>query len=220
MLFISIVGFILGCFDYVLVIKGAELPLVDGVMAIVLGVVGLAFFVGGHFMLKRAEKKDTTTTAPQLDINNLEFIPKAIAKTRKRNMIVGIFLALFGVLIALVPFADDELGMGGIIGLGIFGALCFALGAFMLYKASKLINVEETDIYKTIMFEPKTITALHGQIFRSNVTKYGQAINATIFVGTKKLAILTVTETDLELFRQYLLKHNPGLDYKVDEQRT
>jgi len=220
MLFIAIAGFIAGCFDYVLVIKGSELPLVDGGMALALGIIGIVFFIGGHFMLKRAVKNTPESTAPQLDMNNLEFIYKALAKTRRRGYIIGLCLVLFGALMIPVAFLDQEAGTGSIIFVWVFAGICWLIGSFMIFKAAKLNNIQESEVYKTITLEPKAVTALHAQIFRSAATKFGQSINATVMVGTKKLAILTVTETDLELFRQYLLKHNPNLQYDVKEQVT
>ena len=105
---VGVVGFILGLFDYVLVLQGSELPLVDGAMAIVLCVVGGAMFAGGWFMEKRAVKNDPEVRTPQLDVNDLQFIEKAIKRTRKRTYIIGIFLLVFGGLMVCIPWLDPE----------------------------------------------------------------------------------------------------------------
>lgn len=219
---IGVVGFILGLFDYVLVIQGSELPLVDGAMAIILGVVGALMFAGGWLMEKRAEKKDPENIAPQLDINNLQFIEKAIKRTRRRNYIIGICLLVFGGLMVCIPWLDPEAdpSSGGSIFIICLCALMVALGGFMIFKAMKLNNIQESDIYKKIMLEPKTITGLDGQIIRNAYTKHGTQVNAHLFISTKKIAVLNVSESELELLRQYLVKHNPNLTYNVSEQRV
>lgn len=219
--FYSIAGFIAGLFDYVLVLKGSEMPMVDGGMAIVLIIVGAALFALGHFMLKRAEKKDPETGfAPQLDINDLQFITAAIKRTRRRNLLIGIPLILFGGLMAIVPFADPEAEPTSGVGIGVFAivALMVFLGVFMIIKAIKMSNVQDTPIYQTMIREPKTITALHAQIIHNRYTKHGQQINATINIGTKKLAVLSVSADELSLLHQYLEKHNPALVYNETVQ--
>lgn len=219
---IGVVGFILGLFDYVLVLQGSEMPLVDGAMAVILGVVGAIMFAGGWFLEKRAEKKDPENRAPQLDINDLQFIEKAIKRTRTRNYIIGICLLVFGGLMACVPWLDPEAdpSSGGSIFIICLCALMVTLGGLMIFKAMKLNNIQESDIYKKIMLEPKTITGLDAQIIRNQYTKHGTQINAGLFISTKKIAVLNVNETELELLRQYLLKHNPNLTYNVSEQQV
>lgn len=219
MLFIALVGFILGLFDYVLVISGSELPLVDGAMALGLGIAGALFYAGGHFLLKRQEK-NAPDVIPQLDINNLEFVTKAIKRTRRRNFIIGISLVIFAGLFIVIPFADPEAdpSSGGSIFIFALAGLMVLLGFVMIAKAMKLSNIQDSDVYKTITLEPKTITALTVQIIRNGYTKYGNAINATVKVDSKKLAVLNVSESELELLRQYLVKHNPNLMYDVKEQ--
>lgn len=219
LLLVAVFGFIAGIFDYVLVIKGSELPLVDGVTAIVLGIVGLVFFAIGYFMLKRAEKKNPDV-APQLDMNNLEFVTKAIARTRRRNYIIGFSLVIFAGLFILIPFADPEAdpSSGGSIFIFALSGLMIFLGFFLIGKAMKLSNIQDTEIYRTIMLEPKSVTALQAQIIRNGYTKYGSAINATLYANGKKLPVLSVSENELELLRQYLSKHNPQLEYKATEQ--
>ncbi len=218
---VAIAGFIAGLSNYVLVIHGSELPLVDGGMAIFLGVLGAILFVAGHFMLKRAEKNNPDAVAPpQLDINNLQFIEKAIKRTRRRNYIIGISLLVFGGLMMCVPFLDPEAdpSSGGSIFILCLCGLMIVLGGFMIFKAMQLNNIQESAIYKTIMLEPKTITGLDGLIIRNAYTKHGNQINANLFISTKKIAVLSVNETELELLRQYLMKHNPQLQYSVKEQ--
>lgn len=220
LLLVSVIGFIAGCFDYVLVIRNSELPLVDGAMAVAFAAVGAVFFVLGHFMLKRAEKKDPENIAPQLDINNLQFIEKAIRRTRRRNYIFGICLIVFAVLFICIPFLDPEANpsSGGSIFIFCLAGLMIVLGVFMLFKAIQLNNIQDSSVYKTIMLEPKTITRLDAQIIRNPYTKHGTQINANLFVSTKKIAVLNVSADELELLRQYLVKHNPNLQYSANEQ--
>src|SRR5688572_4799213 len=84
LMLVAVAGFICGLFDYVLVIKGSEMPLVDGGMAVALAVIGGVFFAGGWFMEKRAMKNDQEAVAPQLNINDLGFIERSIKRTRRR----------------------------------------------------------------------------------------------------------------------------------------
>jgi drug/metabolite transporter (DMT)-like permease len=221
-IFVAIVGFVLGQFDYVLEISGSALPLVDGPLALILSPIGLVFFFAGYVLQRRAEKKDEGKSAPQLDINDLSFVERAIARTRRRNLIIGFFLAAFGVFMLVIPFLDPEAdpSSGGSIFLYCFAALIIFLGVFMMFKAVQLFNIADTEIYRKIMLEPKTITGLDAQIVRSAYTKHSSTINAHLFISTKKIAVLTVNETELELLRQYLLRHNPGLQYNVTEQRV
>jgi hypothetical protein len=218
---VAVLGFIAGLFDYVLTYNGTALPLVDGGMAIGLGVAGIILFLVGHLLLKRAEKSNPESiTSPQLDINNLEFIEKAIKRTRRRNYIVGICLLVFGGLMICIPWLDPEAdpSSGGSIFIIALCALMIGLGAFMIFKATKLNNIQESTIYKTIMLEPKTITGLDAQIIRSAYTKHGNQINASLFISTKKIAVLNVNEAELELLHQYLQRHNPQLQYTQKEQ--
>lgn len=222
LILVAVLGFIAGLFDYVLVLKGSELPLVDGPMAILFAVIGLVMYVTGYFMQKRAEKNNPENVVPKLDVNDLGFIERALARTRRRSLWMGSFLFLFGALFVCVPFLDEEseVGTGGLIFILVLAGLMLAMGGFMIYKAMKLANIQESDIYKRIMFEPKTITGLDALIVQSAYTKHAGAINATLFESTKKIAILNVNAEELELLRQYLLKHNPQLQYTSKKQVT
>jgi hypothetical protein len=220
-IFVAILGYILGKFDYVLEINNAALPLIDGEVAIALIVVGIVFLALGFWLGKRAEKKDGASTAiPQLDINNLEFIEKAIRRTRRRNYIMGIFLFAFGGFMCWVPFVDPEAdpSSGGSIFLYCFGGLVLILGGFMLFKAVQMNNIHNTTIYQTIMLNPKVITGLDVQIVQSAYTKHSKQINVHLFISTQKLAVLSVNDTELELLRQYLMRHNPNLQYSQNAQ--
>ena len=219
-LLIAVIGFILGLFDYVLVIRGAELPIVDGGTAIGLAIGGIILFVIGHFLLKRSEKKDPGPAIPQLDLNNLQFIEKAIRRTVRRNLIISISMIAFAALFICVPFLDPEANpsSGGSIFIYCLAGLMIFLGVFMIAKAMKMMNVQDSDIYKAIMLEPKTITGLDALIIRNAYTKHGNQINASLFISTKKIATLTVNESELELLRQYLVKHNPNLQYSQNAQ--
>lgn len=219
MLFVGVVGFILGLFNYVLVISGSPLPLVDGPMAIFFAVLGGLFFALGYFMQKRAEKKDDSQRAPQLDVNDLGFIVKAITRTRRRNFWIGLSLVVFAGLFIVIPFADPEADPSSGGSMFIFGlsGLMIALGIWMLFKAMQLMNVEDSAIYKTIVMEPRTITGLDAIIIHNRYTKHANQINAQLSVSTKKIATLAVSQSELELLRQYLQKHNPNLQYNVKE---
>jgi drug/metabolite transporter (DMT)-like permease len=218
-LLVAVLGFICGLFDYVLVIKGSELPLVDGAMAIVLGVVGVVLFGLGWFMEKRAEKKDPEIIAPQLDVNNLQFIERALKRTRRRSYIIGICLIAFAAFMIWIPFVDPEAdpSSGGSIALMCFAGLVGVLGLFIIYRAAKLNNIQDSYVYKLIITEPQRITGLDGQITRSVYTKHSKAVYAHLSISTKKVAILAVSEAELELLRQYLVKHNPNLQFHITE---
>jgi hypothetical protein len=220
LLFVAIVGFVLGLFDYVIEVNDSKMPLIDGPLAGILGVLGAVFFGLGYFMQKRAEKNDPENPAPRLDINDLEFIERAIRRTRRRNYIVGFCLLVFGGLMMCIPFLDPEANpsSGGSIFIYCLCALMIVLGVFMIFKATQLNNIQESSVYKHIMLEPKSITALDAQIIRNGYTKHGTQVNANIFISTKKIAVLNVNETELELLRQYLTKHNPNLQYSTKEQ--
>lgn len=222
LILVAVLGFIAGLFDYVLKINGSPMPLIDGPMAIFFGVFGVVMFVIGFFMEKRAERNSPENAAPKLDVNDLGFIERALARTRRRNMIIGWFLFLFGTLFVCVPFLDkeSEVAIGGIIFILVLAGLMIAMGGFMIYKAMKLANIQESDIYKRITFEPKTITRVDALIVQSAYTKHAGSINATLFISTKKIAVLNVNAEELELLRQYLLKHNPQLQYTQKEQVT
>lgn len=219
-IFVAVLGFILGLFNHVITINGAALPLIDGVMAIALGIFGALFLALGFFMQKRAEKKDIVQSAPQLDMNDLGFIVKAIKRTRRRNFWIGLSLVVFAGLFIVIPFADPEADPSSGGSLFIFGlaGLMIALGSWMLYKAMQLMNVEDSAIYKTIVMEPRTITGLDATIIHNRYTKHASQINAQLSVSTKKIATLAVSLNELELLRQYLQKHNPQLQYNVKEQ--
>lgn len=220
LILVAVVGFICGLFDYVLVIKGSEMPLVDGPVAIALGVIGIVFFLLGWFMEKKATQKDTGDAAPRLDLNNLDFVERAIKRTRRRNLVIGFFMLVFGGFMFVVPFLDPEAdpSSGGSIFLYCLAGLTVFIGGFMMFKGLQLMNIQDSAVYQTIMLEPKTITGLQAQIIQSAYTKHSQQINATLFISTKKIATLSVSETELELLRQYLVKHNPNLQFSQNAQ--
>lgn len=223
-LLVAVLGYIAGKFDYVIVLKGAELPLIDGAVASGLIVAGLILTFTGHFLLKRAEKKsaDLPEEKPVLEFSNLDFIEQTLKRTRRRNYFLGFFFVPFGGLIMAVPFLDPEAHPSGGTSIFLygFGALLLALGAFMMFKAIQLNNIQESAIYKTIMFSPQQITGLKIQVVQSAYTKHSRHINAHVMIGTKALAVLSVNETELELLRQYLLKHNPQLDLSQSVQKV
>lgn len=214
--FLGIAGAIVGSFDYVMVFKGQELPQIDWPTGLICAGIGIVFFGIGWMLTKKygdidAEVLDT----PTLDMNNLGFINAALKKTRKRNLIMGIFLGLFGLVLIIVALQMND-SMGVTIGALIFGGLCLLIGFLGFAKYNELRNIETSKIYKLIMHTPQQITGLDLVFFKSGFGKVGQAINATIIVDKKMKGVLSVTETDAELLCQYLLKHNPNL--KVDRK--
>lgn len=223
LLVVAVLGYLAGLGGFVLRKRGGPaLPLIDGPIASALGVIGIVFFVVGYFLLKRAEKKDPGNVVPQLDINNLGFIEKAIRRTRRRNYIFGICMIVFAALFVAVPFLDPEANpsSGGSVFIFCLAALMMVIGFWMLVKAMQLNNIPDSEIYQAIMLQPKTITRLDAQIIRSAYTKYSTQINANLFIDTKKIAVLNVNESELELLRQYLTRHNPNLQYSANEQHV
>ena len=211
LIFVGIVGGILGSFDFVLVMRGIELPLLDPFGAVACVTIGLILFLLGHVLTKKFGDIDVIPTEnPILNMGDLSFIVKSLKKTKRRNLMMGIFLSLFGLSMILLGLLSNE-GKGVTIGLSIFGTICLLIGMFSFSQYAKLINIESSEIYQLIMFTPQKITGLTGQIFRSGFGKVGQAVNASIIVDKKTKCILTVSENDIELLRQYLLKHNPNL---------
>jgi hypothetical protein len=223
-LLVAVLGYIAGKFDYIIVLKGAELPLIDGEVASGLIAFGLILTFGGHFLLKKAERNsaERSEEKPILEFSNLDFIEQTLKRTRRRNYIMGIFFGAFGAFMIAVPFLDPEANPsgGGSLFLYGFGALVLSLGIFMLFKGIQLNNIQESPVYKTIMFNPQQITGLKIQIVQSAYTKHSKHVNAHVMIGAKALAVLSVNETELELLRQYLLKHNPQLDYSQSLQKA
>lgn len=220
LIFVGIVGGILGSFDFVLVMRGIELPLLDPIGAVACVVIGLILFLLGHVFTKKFGDIDIIPTEnPTLNMGDLSFIVKSLKKTKRRNLMMGIFLSLFGLSMILLGLLSNE-GKGVTIGLSIFGTICLLIGMFSFAQYAKLINIESSEIYQLIMFTPQKITGLTGQIFRSGFGKVGQAVNASIIVDKKTKCILSVSENDLELLRQYLLKHNPNLIFDKSTQQT
>lgn len=211
-IFLGLAGAIVGSFDYVMVFKGQELPQIDWPTGLICAGIGIVFFGIGWMLTKKYGDIDAEAPVQAtLDMNNLGFIHAALKKTRKRNLIMGIFLGLFGLAMVILPIQLDE-GTGVTIGLMIFGALCLLIAILMFSKYNELRNIETSKIYKLIMHTPQQITALDLVFFKSGFGKVGQAINATIIVDKKMKGVLSITETDAELLNQYLLKHNPNLE--------
>lgn len=220
LIFVGIVGGILGSFDFVLVMRGIELPLLDTFGAVACVTIGLILFLLGHVLTKKFGDIDVIPTEnPILNMGDLSFIVKSLKKTKRRNLMMGIFLSLFGLSMILLGLLSNE-GKGVTIGLSIFGTICLLIGMFSFSQYAKLINIESSEIYQLIMFTPQKITGLTGQIFRSGFGKVGQAVNASIIVDKKTKCILSVSENDLELLRQYLLKHNPNLIFDKSTHQT
>jgi hypothetical protein len=218
--FVAIVGGLLGAFDFVLVIKGTKLPLMDLITSVSCAILGaILFFVGTALTKKFGDIDVITTENPVLDMGDLSFIVVAIKKTRKRNLIMTLFMSLFGLSMILLGLQSNE-GSGVKIGLSIFGGICLLLGIFSFVQYNKLKNIEMSEIYQLIMHTPQKITGLTGQIFRSGFGKVGQAVNASIIVDNKTKCVLAITENDLELLRQYLLKHNTNLEFNKTTQQT
>ncbi|ASS49010.1 MAG: hypothetical protein A3D31_05250 [Candidatus Fluviicola riflensis] len=206
--FFAIAGKIADHFGYVLKISGADLPPVDWAMAGILLVLGAVFFAIGFFLDRKPEAEAEPV---RLDMTDLRFIEKAIKKTRNRSLWIGVFIAAFGAFMLVLPSLDTESTTGAAIGLGIFGGICILIGGFMLYQYLKLRNIRESEVYKKIMIEPQTITRFQTVVVQSQAGKSFNATNVTLFVGTKRLTTLGVSDTDLELLKQYLLKHNKDI---------
>jgi hypothetical protein len=209
--FIAILGGILGQFDYVLVIKGAELPQVDLPTAMILAAVGAFLFATGWLMEKKYGNIDHDDRAkPVLDSNDLGFITSALKRTRKRSLLMAIFLGVFGIGIMAVLFVEKE-STGVVIFIIILGLLCLAIAGFGLKQYGRLINIEQSEIYKLLVYTPQQVTGLDIQVITSGVGKIGTATNATIKVDKKNAGILQISTHDMELLKQHLQKHNPDL---------
>ena len=208
---VAIIGRMLAAFDYALVINNASLPLVDNAVAISLLVVGIIFYLTGSLMVKKFGDLDAPQAIPPtLDMADPGFVFNALKKTRRRNMVMAIFMGIFGLFMIILPLTLNE-GTGVIIGLTIFGVLCLVIAGFGFSQFSKLRNIETSEIYRLIMHSPQQITGLNVQIFQGGIGKLGQSINAAILVDKKQKCVLQVNETELGLLTQYLLKQNPKL---------
>lgn len=203
--FFAVAGKIADHFGYVLKVRGQGMPPVDWAMAGILVVLGAILYAIGFFLDRKPEAESEPV---RLDMTDLSFIEKAIKKTRNRSLWVGIFIVAFGVFMMVLPSLDTESTPGVAIGVGIFGGICILIGGFILYQYLKLRNVRESEVYKKIMLEPQTITRFQTVVVQSQAGKSFNSTNVTLFVGTKKLTTLGVSDTDLELLKQYLLKHN------------
>lgn len=206
--FVAIAGKIADHFGYVLKLRGQGLPPVDWAMAGFFLALGAVFYAIGFFLDRKPEPE---TEPVRLDMTDLSFIEKAIKKTRNRSLWVGVFMVAFGAFMLALPSLDAESTLGVAIGLGIFGGICILIGGFMCYQYLKLRNIKESEIYKKIMLEPQTITRFQTVVVQSQAGRSFNATNVTLFVGTKKLTTLGLSDTDLELLKQYLLKHNSNL---------
>lgn len=218
LLFVAVVGFILSQVDYVLVIRGNKLPVVDGAVAIALLVLGVFFFGIGYLLARKGAANEPVKPEIKLDMNNLDFIVRSIKKTGRRNLIIGIFLLAFGVAMFCVPFANGEgvSGAGNIFML-VFGLIMMFIATVAIYQFVKVSNVTESKIYKLLMLEPQHVTALHIAVFSSQINK---SINASIIADKKTISVLQVSEKELELLKQYLLKHNPGIEITQTGQQV
>lgn len=156
---------------------------------------------------------------PTLDINDLQFVERAIKRTRRLNYIMGFVMLVISALFIAIPFLDPDANpaSGGSITIISLGGVTAALGIFMIVKATRLSNIQDSAVYQTIMLEPKTITRLEVHIHRSAYTKRGSQTHVHLFSGEKKVAALTVSEAELSLLHQYLLRHNPNLKYSETE---
>lgn len=206
--FFAVVGKIADHFGYVLKVSGQGMPPVDWAMAGILLALGAILYAIGFFLDRKPEAESEPV---RLDMTDLGFIEKAIKKTRNRSLWVGVFMVAFGVFMLVLPSLDTESTTGVAIGLGIFGGICILIGGFMLYQYLKLRNIKESEIYKKIMLEPQTITRFQTVVVQSQAGRSFNSTNMTLFVGTKKLTTLGVSDTDLELLKQYLLKHNKDI---------
>ena len=219
--FIGFLGGILGSFGYVVKIGGAVFPYINWMNGVVIIICGGLSYVIGFFLQKVS--KPVQTQKPVLDINNLEFIIRALRKTRNRIMGIAIFLLLFTAIIIIVESViDDKSGnVGGDVVINIILTLCGLGGVALFIKAYGNWKVRETKAYKVIMLEPQTITHLKVLVAQSGIAKgtnVGKFISANIFVGRKHLTMLSVSETDIELLKQYLERANPNLTYERTSQ--
>ncbi|MES2554641.1 MAG: hypothetical protein V4604_00745 [Bacteroidota bacterium] len=206
--FVAIAGKIADHFGYVLKVSGQGLPPVDWAMAAFFLTLGAILYAIGFFLDRKPEAEAEPV---RLDMTDLSFIEKAIKKTRNRSLWIGVFIAAFGALMLALPSLDTESTPGAAIGLGIFGGICILIGGFMFFQYLKLRNIKESEVYKKIMLEPQTITRFQTVVVQSQAGKSFNSTNVTLFVGTKRLTTLGVSDTDLELLKQYLLKHNKDI---------
>lgn len=206
--FFAVAGKIADHFGYVLKVSGQGMPPVDWAMAGFLAVLGIIFYAIGFFLDRKPETEPEAVT---LDMTDLGFVEKTIRKTRNRSLWVGVFIVAFGAFMLVLPSLDTESTLGVAIGLGIFGGICILIGGFMCYQYLKLRNIKESEIYKKIMIEPQTITRFQTMVIQSQAGRSFHSNNVTLYVGQKKLTTLTVSDTNLELLKQYLLKHNPNI---------
>ena len=206
--FFAVAGKIADHFGYVLKISGQGMPPIDWGLAGFLAVLGAILFAIGFFIDRKPQAEPEPV---RLDMTDLSFIEKAIKKTRNRSLWVGIFIGAFGAFMIVLPSLDTESTTGVAIGLGIFGGVCILIAGVLLFQYLKLRVIKESEIYKKIMLEPKTITRFQTVVMQSQAGRSFNSTNVTLYVGQKKLTTLGVSDTDLELLKQYLLKYNADI---------
>ncbi len=219
---VSILGGILGSFDYALKIGGLALPMMSwpsALLSLIFGGIVYGFGVVAEKLASNSKNSSTKLEENKLALNDLSFIPKAIKRTRSRSLMLGVFSTVFAILLVLLTlFSNDEKTTTSMnVILLVIAVLCLVMGVLGFNKFIKHLKIEESDTYKLIMFEPRTVSTLKVHIVKS---KLNTSINANLLVGKKIKASLTVSETELQLLKQYLTSYNADLGFEKTEQRV
>jgi hypothetical protein len=210
-IFVAISGAIVGMFNLVIEMRGATFPKIDWPIALILVVIGCALWAVGWLMEKRFGNIDQEDNLrPVLDSNDLSFITSALKRTRKRNLLMAVFMGLFGLGLLGVLFVERE-STGVVIGVTVIALLCIAIAGFGLKQYAKLIHIQQSEIYQLLVYTPQQVTGLDIHVITSGVGKIGTATNATIKVDKKNAGVLQISTHDMDLLKQHLEKHNPGL---------
>jgi hypothetical protein len=96
----------------------------------------------------------------------LDLIVVSVARTRNVRLAGAILFFLFGVLFALVPLADDEGGVGQIVGLEVLAAITLALAAWLGAVAYRLRDPRRNPIVELVTERPGEIAWVYEQVTR------------------------------------------------------
>jgi hypothetical protein len=204
-----------------------RLDLVGVCFFVVLG--GAFYFVGVWLDRKLGPWKPRVIAAP--NPVDTSFIAKILTRERRRNLIFGIALLAFDALIVFAERADDGGNHPGhpaivaelfvIIFATLVELLILAAGVACLYRALRLWNTRDTEIYKILTKTPQKVTGLTRHIFQSKtpVGNRGQQIMVVLSVQNRKFRFGVSAEQFVSL-KQYIRTHNPEATYSEQEHEV
>ncbi|CAN5577193.1 hypothetical protein BH10BAC4_BH10BAC4_14670 [soil metagenome] len=218
----AIIGGIAGLFGWVAVLEGEALPLLDITGAIVLAIFGAFVYGIGYVMEKKI--KVPLKPAVVLDPENLNFIYDTIRKQRNRTLGMTIFICaiVVGLFLAILLTADPRENLLMMIAAGLIGVLFSwaAVRGYIVYSGIK--DVRKSELYNCLMYQPESISHLKAVYIKSAAAPgtMGQVINVEVTRDKKKLGVIMISETNLELLRQHVVSKNPGVKFEKINQEV